>query len=149
MLNMLRGCYHCTSDLTDFGPDPQTEVLQSFLGGPALCLPPSSPTLPSPGQTKATLQPGWELGRVKGVGGRLMVNFHPDQLPPHGCTEFVSAGVELERASGGESGRDKGKGKPTLSSHSAHLNRCSASQNCDWRGYENRCLSSKLTELQQ
>lgn len=39
MLNMLRGCFHCTSDLTDFGPDPQTEVLQSFLGGPALRLP--------------------------------------------------------------------------------------------------------------
>ena len=68
MLNMLRGCYHCTTDLTDFGPDPQTEVLQSFLGGPAVRLPPSSPALPSPGQTKATLQPGWELGRVKGGG---------------------------------------------------------------------------------
>lgn len=54
--------------LTDFGPDPQTEVLQSFLGGPALRLPPSSPMLLSPGQTKATLQPGWELGRVKGDG---------------------------------------------------------------------------------
>jgi len=44
-----------------------------------------------------------------------MVNFHPDQLPPHGCTEFALAGVGLERASGGEGSQDKGKGKPTVS----------------------------------
>lgn len=50
-----------------------------------------------------------------------MVNFHPDQLSPHGCMEFVSAGVGLERAPGGESTQDEGKGKPTSSSHSTHL----------------------------
>lgn len=41
-----------------------------ILGGPALHLPPPSPVLLSPGHTKATLQPGWELGRVKEGGGQ-------------------------------------------------------------------------------
>lgn len=55
---------------------------------------------------------------LKGVGEMLMVNFHPDQLPEHGCMGFLSAGVGLEKALGGESSKDKGKGKPR---HSAHL----------------------------